>query len=79
MSALAEPEVSDPEVMLGDFDPDKVAHLIPKRRWAEGYVGGQPIQALCGKVWVPTRDPQNLPLCEQCRDIYRQRFGKDPR
>jgi hypothetical protein len=31
-----------------------------------GYVTGGQIEALCGKVWVPSRDYQGLPVCERC-------------
>jgi hypothetical protein len=31
-----------------------------------GYVSGDQIEALCGKVWVPSRDFQGLPVCERC-------------
>jgi hypothetical protein len=33
-----------------------------------GYLTGEPIQALCGKVWIPSRDYQGLPLCQACRE-----------
>ena len=32
-----------------------------------GYVIGDQIEALCGKVWVPSRDFQGLPVCELCK------------
>jgi len=25
---------------------------------------------LCGKVWVPSRDPQKFPVCPECKEIY---------
>jgi hypothetical protein len=25
---------------------------------------------LCGKVWVPSRDPSRFPVCPECKDIY---------
>ena len=28
------------------------------------------LEALCGHVWVPSRDPKQLPLCEACKQIY---------
>ena len=31
---------------------------------------GTPLEALCGHVWVPSRDPKQLPLCEKCKAIY---------
>jgi hypothetical protein len=33
-------------------------------------VTGTPIEALCGKVWVPTRDPKKYPVCPDCQRIY---------
>jgi hypothetical protein len=29
-----------------------------------------PVTALCGKVWVPGRDPQKFPVCPTCKEIY---------
>ena len=26
--------------------------------------------ALCGKIWVPNRDPQKFPVCPICKEIY---------
>jgi Na+-translocating ferredoxin:NAD+ oxidoreductase RnfC subunit len=36
----------------------------------EARIYGTPVEALCGFVWVPSRDPKQLPLCEQCKSIY---------
>ena len=36
----------------------------------ESAVLGQPVVALCGKVWVPTRDPGKFPVCPECREIF---------
>ena len=47
-------------------DDDARAHIVMKRDQMRGYVSGQPIKALCGKVWVPTRDYQGLPICPRC-------------
>jgi hypothetical protein len=33
-----------------------------------GYFSGEPITALCGKKWVPSRDYQGLPICQACVD-----------
>lgn len=35
----------------------------------EGMVNGTPVQALCGKTWVPGRDPKRYPLCPTCKEI----------
>jgi hypothetical protein len=36
----------------------------------EARIYGTPIEALCGHVWVPSRDPKQLPLCQACKEIY---------
>lgn len=33
-------------------------------------IEGTPVEALCGYVWVPSRDPRQLPPCQRCVDIY---------
>lgn len=30
---------------------------------------GKPVTALCGRVFVPTRDPERLPLCPDCKRL----------
>jgi hypothetical protein len=36
----------------------------------EARIYGTPLEALCGHVWVPSRDPKQLPLCDRCKSIY---------
>ena len=36
----------------------------------EARIYGTPLEALCGHVWVPSRDPKQLPVCEDCKSIY---------
>ena len=36
----------------------------------EARIYGIPVEALCGHVWVPSRDPKQLPICEECKSIY---------
>lgn len=36
----------------------------------EARVLGTPIEALCGHVWVPARDPKQLPVCQACKEVY---------
>jgi hypothetical protein len=36
----------------------------------EARIYGTPVEALCGFVWVPSRDPRQLPLCAECKSIY---------
>lgn len=36
----------------------------------EARINGTPIEALCGHVWVPARDPKQLPVCQACKEVY---------
>ena len=36
----------------------------------EARIYGTPLEALCGHVWVPSRDPKQLPMCQECKSIY---------
>jgi hypothetical protein len=36
----------------------------------EARIYGTPLEALCGHVWVPSRDPKQYPICEKCKAIY---------
>lgn len=55
-----------PETRSGQGDSDEVAHIVVREDQMRGYVIGDQIEALCGKVWVPSRDYQGLPVCERC-------------
>lgn len=55
-----------PETTTDEGDSDAVAHIVTKDQQMKGYVEGKPIKALCGKVWVPSRDYQGLPVCQAC-------------
>ena len=33
-------------------------------------IKGTPLEALCGHVWVPSRDPRQLPVCPRCKEVY---------
>ena len=41
----------------------------------EARIYGTPIEALCGHVWVPSRDPKQLPMCQACKEIYEMYRG----
>lgn len=58
-----------PQTTSNDGDHDRFAHIAPARLVAEAYVTGLPITALCGKKWVPSRDPSRYPVCRTCLDV----------
>jgi hypothetical protein len=59
-----------PVLSNDDGDHERFAHYAPKDKIVEAAVMGTPITALCGKVWVPSRDPKRFPVCPECKDIY---------
>jgi hypothetical protein len=60
------------EPSLGDGDHERFSHYVEKDKLMDAMVNGTPVIALCGKVWVPSRDPQRFPLCPECKEIYDQ-------
>jgi hypothetical protein len=51
-------------------DHERFAHYVRKEKILESAVSGAPVVALCGKVWVPGRDPSRFPVCPVCKEIY---------
>jgi hypothetical protein len=51
-------------------DHERYSHYVRKEKLVESAVLGNPVVALCGKVWVPNRDPQKFPVCPECQEIY---------
>ena len=59
-----------PDLSTGDGDHDRFAHYVVKDKIVDSAVTGTPVMALCGKVWVPNRDPKKFPVCPECKEIY---------
>jgi len=49
--------------------PEQFAHYAEAAKVTEAYVMGNAITALCGKVFIPSRDPEKLPVCHECKEI----------
>lgn len=65
---------TDEELQTGE---PAMAHIVKTEpgetaaaKILEARIYGTPIEALCGHVWVPSRDPKQLPLCQKCKDVY---------
>jgi hypothetical protein len=60
---------------VDEGDHERFAHIVwtPGRNAAavltEARVMGTPVKALCGKRWVPSRDPARFPICPECKQI----------
>jgi hypothetical protein len=60
-----------------ETDEPSVAHIVKvgpgesaAAKVLEARIMGTPIEALCGHVWVPARDPKKLPVCQACKETY---------
>lgn len=51
-------------------DHERFSHYVRKEKILESALSGDPVVALCGKIWVPNRDPQKFPVCPVCKEIY---------
>ena len=59
-----------PKLSHGDGDHERFAHYVRKEKILESALSGDAVRALCGKKWIPTRDPSRFPVCPTCKDIY---------
>jgi hypothetical protein len=82
------PVTVDPEL---DGDHERMSHIVLEGvrfgeddyvaagpSVVEGMVNGTAVKALCGKIWVPSRDPRRFPLCPTCKEIAESRGWKLP-
>lgn len=85
MPRIAEPQLDEVVDETTETESPTVAHIVKTEpgesaaaKVLEARITGTPIEALCGHVWVPERDPRSLPLCEACKEIYElYRFAND--
>jgi uncharacterized Zn-finger protein len=52
-------------------EPDGFAHYASQAQLAESRLTGHPVQALCGRVWIPVTQTAGLPVCPRCDEVYR--------
>ncbi len=69
--------ITTPETIIDpvtdDGDHDRFAHYARKSDIMESAVTGKPVVALCGKMWIPNRNPDNYQVCPTCKDIYQRK------
>ncbi|MDQ7991564.1 MAG: DUF3039 domain-containing protein [Propionicimonas sp.] len=58
------------EFRLDEGDHERFSHYVDKAKLTEAMVMGTPVIALCGKVWVPSRNPDRFPVCPECKEIW---------
>ncbi|WP_246004171.1 DUF3039 domain-containing protein [Nocardioides marmoriginsengisoli] len=67
---LEDESVAEEHLTNDEGDHERFSHYVPKDKLMEAMVNGTPVIALCGKVWVPSRDPQKFPVCPDCKEIW---------
>lgn len=62
--------------VTSDGDHERFAHYVKKGDIVRSAMDGIPIEALCGKKWIPDRDPQKYPVCPTCKEILARLKGR---
>ena len=68
--------LKEEEVVPDQGDHERFSHYVKKDRIVESAVMGSAVVALCGKVWVPSRDPEKFPVCPDCKKVF-EKLKKD--
>ena len=58
------------DLRIDEGDHERFSHYVDKSKLTEAMVMGTPVVALCGKVWVPTKNPDRFPVCPECKEIW---------
>ena len=58
------------QAQLEEGDHERFSHYVQKDKIMKSALSGKPVIALCGKVWLPGRDPEKFPVCPTCKEIY---------
>ncbi len=56
-------------IVLEGYTPTDGEFVALNNSVVGGMINATPVIALCGKVWVPGRDPQKYPICPTCKEI----------
>ena len=92
VSPVIEPEVVEP--VLDEDDHERFSHIVlegytPTKGFrkkfvpignsvVEGMINGTPVEALCGKKWIPGKDPKKYQLCPTCKELAASKGWKVP-
>jgi hypothetical protein len=73
--AIIVEDKEDLEIDQEDGDHDRFSHYVRKGDIVRSNVEGVPVVALCGKKWIPNRDPDRYPVCPTCKELKARLFG----
>jgi hypothetical protein len=69
-TAVLERELVEERELSEPGDHERFAHYVRKEKILESALTGEPVVALCGKVWLPSRNPDRFPVCPVCKEIH---------
>ena len=82
MTDLSTEVITESRLDLSEGEHERMAHIVLEGyktpgddfvsagpSVVESLVNSSPVRALCGKTWVPNRDPRRYPLCPTCKEI----------
>lgn len=63
-----------PDQLNTESDTPEYAHYAESASVTEGYIMGTPVIALCGKIFIPSKDPKKLKVCPPCKELAEALF-----
>ncbi|MFL6101280.1 MAG: DUF3039 domain-containing protein [Actinomycetales bacterium] len=69
-TTVLERELVEERQLSEPGDHERFAHYVRKEKILESALTGDPVVALCGKVWLPSRNPDRFPVCPVCKEIH---------
>ena len=67
---LEKTKSAEAPLIIDEGDHERFSHYVDKNKVMESALTGKPVRALCGKKWVPNRDPEKFPICPTCKEIH---------
>ena len=65
------------EFAIDEGDHERLSHYVRKDDLDKAILDGIPIRALCGKLWLPTKDANRFPVCKDCQQIMDEVVGSN--
>lgn len=67
---LEKTKPAETPLSIDEGDHERFSHYVDKNKITESALSGKAVRALCGKKWIPNRDPQKFPVCPTCKEIH---------
>jgi hypothetical protein len=63
----------DVDIETSNFDTEdaeRFAHWVDANKADRAALRDGAVVALCGKVWKPSKNPDDYPICPQCEELH---------